>query len=246
MSLRIVGVRADGFHHIDAEFVSLSIYDVVTIDAGGDGLTIVGPFASGVPTDRTNLAVRALDLVKRTAHITIDKQIPAGGGLGGGSADAGAILRWARFADPIRAAEIGADVPFCIDGGRARVTGIGERIEPMEYEEKSLTMIIPPLVVSTPSVYRAWDQMGGPTGDHGNDLEPAALFVEPRLGFWRDRILEITGTRPQLAGSGATWFLDGEHSDTLAELRSEGATILTAKTMPAGEQGAAVGAGLID
>jgi 4-diphosphocytidyl-2-C-methyl-D-erythritol kinase len=230
-SLRIVGVRADGFHFIDAEFVSLSIHDVITIDPSGDGISITGAFATDVPADRTNLAMRALAFVDRTAHITIEKRIPAGGGLGGGSSDAAAILRWSGFSDSARAAEIGSDVPFCIEGGRARVTGIGERVKALEYEEKTVTLIIPPLVVSTPAVYRTWDRIGGPIGDHGNDLEAAALAVEPALAGWRDKIRDLSGQRPRLAGSGATWFLDGEHSNILAVLRDKGAKVLSAQTV---------------
>jgi 4-diphosphocytidyl-2-C-methyl-D-erythritol kinase len=63
--------------------------------------------------------------------------------------------------------------------------------------------------VSTPAVYRAWDELGGPSGANDNDLEPAALAVEPRLLAWRDRLGEQTGTTPRLAGSGAAWFVDG-------------------------------------
>ncbi len=58
-------------------------------------------------------------------------------------------------------------------------------------------------------MYQAWDEMGGPVSDNFNDLEPAALRVEPRLAKWRDRLAEATGERPQLAGSGSTWFVRG-------------------------------------
>ncbi len=61
----------------------------------------------------------------------VDKQIPSGAGLGGGSADAAAILRWAGHTDVEAEARLGADVPFCVIGGRARVTGIGEQLEPL-------------------------------------------------------------------------------------------------------------------
>ena len=64
--------------------------------------------------------------------------------------------------------------------------------------------------VSTPAVYRAWDELGGPTADGPNDLEPAALVVEPALRAWRERIGELAGVEPVLAGSGATWFVPGQ------------------------------------
>jgi 4-diphosphocytidyl-2-C-methyl-D-erythritol kinase len=66
------------------------------------------------------------------------------------------------------------------------------------------------MVVRTAEVYRAWDQLGGPEGPNGNDLEPAALAVGPELARWRDALAEATGTTPRLAGSGSTWFVEGE------------------------------------
>lgn len=64
---------------------------------------------------------------------------------------------------------------------------------------------------STPEVYRAWDDLGGPVGDNGNDLEPAALVVAPELARWRDELRDATGIRPRLAGSGSTWFVEGDY-----------------------------------
>jgi 4-diphosphocytidyl-2-C-methyl-D-erythritol kinase len=81
-------------------------------------------------------------------------------------------------------------------------------------------------------VYRRWDELGGPAGDTGNDLEPAALAVEPRLRVWRDRIGDAVGERPILAGSGATWFLEGERDNALAPLRDEGAAVIVCRTTP--------------
>jgi 4-diphosphocytidyl-2-C-methyl-D-erythritol kinase len=162
--------------------------------------------------------------------VHIDKQIPNGGGLGGGSADAAAILRWAGHTDLASASQLGADVPFCLVGGRARVIGIGEVIEPLPDETRVVTLVVPPIHVSTPAVYRAWDDLGGPTADGPNDLEPAALAVAPELARWRDRIGDLAGVAPILAGSGATWFVPGERDDALASLRSEGAAIVLARS----------------
>src|SRR5262245_23476974 len=160
LSLRVTGVRADGMHLVDAEMISLSLHDVLTIDPDGDGITTIGRFAAGVPEDGDNLVAKALRLAGRRAHVTIDQRIPHGGGLGGGSSDAGAVLRWAAFTDARAAAVIGADVPFCLIGGRARVSGIGEIVEPLPQVERIVTLIVPPLSVSTPAVYRMWDAMG--------------------------------------------------------------------------------------
>lgn len=206
VSLRVTGVRPDGLHLIDAEMVSLDLHDTLTFSAG-DGLEVVG--APGAPVDEDNLVRKALRSVGRTARVRVHKRIPAGAGLGGGSADAAAVFRWAGVDDLDLAASVGADVAFCVVGGRARVTGIGEQVARLPFETRTYTLLTPPLFCSTPAVYRAWDELGGPTGDHGNDLEPAALAVEPRLAEWRDRLEGATGQRPRLAGSGSTWFVEG-------------------------------------
>lgn len=236
-TLRMTGLRDDGFHLLDAEMVSLGLHDIITVDPTGSGLAAIGPFADGVPTDESNIVAGALRMTGRDAHVTIDKQIPHGGGLGGGSADAAAILHWADH--PVDAAglhaasTLGADIPFCLIGGRARVRGIGELVEPLPHVERDITLIIPPLRVSTPAAYRAWDELGGPAGDGPNDLEAAALQVEPKMRWWRDAIAERLGTPPVLAGSGATWFAEGRREDALADLVDEGARVVVTTTVPA-------------
>jgi 4-diphosphocytidyl-2-C-methyl-D-erythritol kinase len=230
LSLRVTGVRDDGYHLIDAVMTSLDLCDEIRVsdiepratsatsneDVGPphSRLEFTGPYADGIPTDSTNLVHRALDFVGRSATVSVTKNIPHGGGLGGGSTDAAAVIRWAGRTNPddvTASASIGADVPFCVRGGRAIVRGIGEVIEPLPYVDEEFTLVVPPLRVSTPAVYRAWDELGGPRGDNGNDLEPAAIHVEPQLAHWRDRIREACGIRPTLAGSGATWFVPGRH-----------------------------------
>ena len=209
VSLRMTGVRPDGYHLIDAEMVTLDLHDTLEISEG-DGLDIVGPAGTErIGPDDDNLVRRALRLVGRTALVRLHKRIPAGAGLGGGSADAAAVLRWAGYTDVEGAATIGADVAFCLVGGRARVRGIGEIVEPLPHEPRTFTLLTPPFGCSTPAVYAAWDRLGGPTGGHRNDLEPAALAVAPELAAWRDRLADATGVRPQLAGSGSTWFVEG-------------------------------------
>ncbi|KAA0233986.1 MAG: 4-diphosphocytidyl-2-C-methyl-D-erythritol kinase [Acidimicrobiales bacterium] len=218
LSLRIVGVRSDGYHLIDAEMVTLDLSDSLTVEAG-DGLEVVdltvdregvGP-AGVVPTGAENLISRALELAGTTAFVHLTKRIPAGAGLGGGSADAAAVLRWAGFTDLERAASVGADVPFCLTGGRARVRGIGERVDPLPYRKQVFTLVIPPLRCPTPAVYAAWDGLGGPSSSSGNDLEPAALQLLPELARYRDRLGEETGRTPMLAGSGSSWFVEGAY-----------------------------------
>lgn len=252
LSLRVTGVRDDGYHLIDAVMTSLDLCDEIRASeiaphqtssrpnetsnnvVPRSHLEFTGLFADGIPTDSTNLVHRALDFVGRSAIVSVTKNIPHGGGLGGGSTDAAAIIRWAGRTSPddVRAsATIGADVPFCVRGGRAIVRGIGEVIEPLPHVDEEYTLVVPPLRVSTPAVYAAWDELGGPHGDNGNDLEPAAIHVEPQLGQWRDRIREACGIRPTLAGSGATWFVPGRHPELDESLPD--AEVRVVRTRPA-------------
>ena len=231
LSLRITGVRADGFHLIDAEMVTLALADTLVVEEADEtSVSVDGPFAAGVPTDGSNLVVRALRAAGRTASVRVTKNVPNGGGLGGGSSDAAAVLRWAGFTDLEEASRLGADIPFCMVGGRARVTGIGEKVSPLPFEPRDVTLVVPPLHVPTPAVYAAWDSLGGPAHRSGNDLTDAAIAVEPALGEWRDRIAAAAGVEPVLAGSGATWFLPGHHEELAGRLA--GAEVILTRTTP--------------
>ena len=208
--MRITGVRDDGYHLIDAEMVSLDLADELAFTEGS-GLEVVEGHQFGFVDPHDNLVGRALRAVGREAHVALRKRIPAGGGLGGGSSNAAAVMRWAGCDDLGIAASLGADVPFCLRGGRARVTGIGEIIEPLPFVARTVTLAMPPFGCSTPAVYAAWDDLGGPTAAGPNDLEPAALVIEPRLAAFRDALGDATGQTPRIAGSGSTWFVDGAH-----------------------------------
>lgn len=246
LSLRVTGVRADGYHLIDAEMVSLDLHDLISLTSGGSGITASGPFSEGMPLDDSNLVARAMRLAGTAGDndgdnggdvaVHIDKRIPHGGGLGGGSTDAATVLRWRGSttspSDLERASLVGADIPFCLVGGRARVRGIGELIDPLPHVDRVVTLVIPPLSVSTPAAYRAWDDLGGPLADGPNDLEPAALVVEPELRRWRDMIGDRVGVAPVLAGSGATWFVEDERANALGDLVDEGARVVVARTVP--------------
>ncbi|WP_420624711.1 4-(cytidine 5'-diphospho)-2-C-methyl-D-erythritol kinase [Candidatus Poriferisodalis sp.] len=234
LQLRITGTRRDGYHLIDAEMVTLDLCDEIVVHPSTASSIEVVPSvgAAGaadwdIPSDRSNLVIRALELAGRTAHVEIRKRIPPGAGLGGGSADAAAVLRWTNrlavseaveavpatsrtqtpaLITPQQAATLGADVAFCLTGGRARVTGIGEIIESIPFRHQAFVLWTAPIQVNTAAVYRMWDEMGGPSGG-SNDLEAAALAVHPELAVWRDELAQATGRTPQLAGSGGTWFV---------------------------------------
>lgn len=211
LSLHVTGTRADGYHELDATVVSINApYDSLLIrPAARTSLTVTGPFANGVPDDASNLAWRAADAFGAAVEIVLNKGIPTGAGLGGGSADAAAVLS-ALGADPAIAVTLGADVPFCMRGGSARVRGIGDELEPLETPALVVVVATPPFGCSTADVYRAWDALGGPHHET-NDLQPAAEHVESRLVDFKRAVEVAAGVPAILAGSGSSCAVVFEH-----------------------------------
>ena len=235
LALRVTGLLPGGYHALDSLVVAVDApADTITISPQGVGVTasVHGPCADGVPTDDANLAVRAaLALLPADAglHLDVEKHIPAGAGLGGGSSDAAAILRALRDrygVDAARvdeiAASLGADVPVCVRGGVNRMEGRGEIVTSLEGGPAlDLVLAVPPFGCSTPAVYRAWDDLGGPTATRvvdapagwaavwgpiwANDLEPAAEVVAPELAAFRERVEAACGAPALLAGSGSAY-----------------------------------------
>jgi 4-diphosphocytidyl-2-C-methyl-D-erythritol kinase len=262
LTLRVVGRRADGYHEIDAEMVSVDLFDTLRF-AVGDGLVVdwEDPATSCTDLSRrqlvesggSNLVNRALALSGRRAAVRLTKRIPPGAGLGGGSADAGAVLRWSGLRDNRSAVTLGSDVPFCAVGGRARVRGIGERVDPLAFEERRFVLLLAPFSMDTGAVYRAWDGIerqrqehlagGSPRSDahgaEGNDLQAAACQVEPALVWWRDAMRSVVGAEPRLAGSGSTWFVElpSRHGSKglprVVEVRGQQGEIVEVRTVPA-------------
>lgn len=179
--LEIEGRLPDGMHVIDTCCQAIDLCDTVTLNAASDGGTLVcsvgGGMAAGVPEGADNLAARAAELLaERTGHdlrlaLAIEKAIPAGAGLGGGSSDAAAVLLalGRRFAvpDPAHtlrdlARELGADVPFFLSGGTQLSGGAGEGLSPVEPPaEQWGVLVYPGVPVSTAWAYRAWGERGG-------------------------------------------------------------------------------------
>ncbi len=225
--LRVTGVRSDGMHELESEMVSLSFGDTMEI-SDGNGIEILddtvalswlGSHLSGIPTGESNLISRALDLVGQRAMVRVFKRIPPGAGLGGGSSNAAAVLRYFGAIEPIeKAALLGADVPFCVKGGRAIARGVGEILEPLPYKWESFVLLLSPFGVSTGEVYANFDLMTGEWKGTGNNLEPAAQSCEPRLKKSKMALQSLSGTEPILAGSGSTYFIPGTFADV--ELQS--------------------------
>ena len=245
LGLRIVGTRSDGYHLLESLFVPLALADDVSVEVlaadGGQEVTLEleagsAPGSETVPTDGSNLAVRAAERFLEAAglrarlRIGLRKRIPAAAGLGGGSSDAGAVLRLcaALFPDgsarvdlPGLALALGADVPFFLAPQPAIVRGIGERLEPFEgLPEACLVLANPGISLSTAEVYRLYDrQPDGLTAPDAGPTMPAlsGLGGDPtRLSklptFTNDleapaiRLCpEVADLRDRLRGAGAAW-----------------------------------------
>jgi 4-diphosphocytidyl-2-C-methyl-D-erythritol kinase len=246
LSLRVVGLRPDGFHDLDAVTVSATDPDdIVTIGPrarAGIGIRVRPTGAA--PSDATNLAWRAAkallpELPVRGLRVHLEKNIPAGAGLGGGSYDAAAVLNLLGSHYEIPAArllelgaDLGADVPFCLQRLPARMRGRGEVLEAITgLPPLDLVIVAPRFGCSTPAVYRTWDELGAPRSERSieapagypgpfvNDLEPAAEHLEPRLRSFRERLEVIIGRPALLCGSGsayAAWFDDPDACDDAA------------------------------
>lgn len=239
LSLRILGTRPDGFHELEALTVSISAPgDTLWISPGPPGvrLEVSGPAAAGVPADDENLVARAAHPFLPADEglvIRLEKQIPPGSGLGGGSSDAAAVLRICeevfhvdRVATAEVAAAIGSDVPVCLHGGPAWMRGRGEQLEALTLPEPvRVLVVVPPFAIATPPVYRAWDELGGPRSERRlpppaplaglvdalvNDLEPAAEKVEPQLRPFREALEAAAGAPALLAGSGSACWIPFE------------------------------------
>lgn len=249
LALHVTGQRDDGYHTIETVAVFADIGDRIdAAPAATDSFSIEGPEAGALAGEdrNSNLVLRARDLLRATAAeagrrtspvaLTLDKHLPAGGGIGGGSADAAATLRalmrlWTledlSAAIRRKAASLGADVPMCLACAPLLATGIGERITPIHAMPALPVVLVNPRVhVSTPSVFTALAEKANPPlpraamaslrtiGDWTtwlgastrNDLEPPARSLAPAIGHCL-AALDATGAAlVRMSGSGATSF----------------------------------------
>ena len=176
LDLYVTERRSDGFHNISSLMAELSLFDTVTLSVlPSDTLTAVTETRGAVlPGDERNLATRAALLFCRRRGITasisvsIEKRIPMGAGLAGGSSDAAAVLRLLKSAFPAAyseeelsqiASEIGSDVNYCLHGGISRCTGRGEKLRSLSLPVAlPVLLVLPKTTVSTPAAYRRLDE----------------------------------------------------------------------------------------
>jgi 4-diphosphocytidyl-2-C-methyl-D-erythritol kinase len=172
LALHVTGRRPDGYHLIDSLVAFTRFGDRVTVSAAdADRFEMTGPYAVGLPTDTSNLALRALSAMRAAfgrddpVAISLEKNLPVASGVGGGSSDAAAVMRgladlWGLPADPDRLAQIGlglgADVPMCLFGRPLLARGIGDAISPVGgFPSLGIVLVNPGVAVSTAAVFAA-------------------------------------------------------------------------------------------
>ena len=226
LALHVTGRRADGYHLLDSLVAFAGVGDVVMLKPGPLSLQIEGPFADGL-SGQDNLCLRAARLVGAKAAIRLAKNLPVASGIGGGSADAAAVLRGlARMGHPLpaNAERLGADVPVCLLSAPARMQGVGEVVTALPaLPAIPLVLVNPGVAVSTPQVFAAMARRDNPPlpyiprfadltdlagwlGLTRNDLEPAALSIAPVIGQVLDGLRATGAAFARMSGSGATCF----------------------------------------
>jgi len=251
LSLDILGRRSDGYHELRSVMQTVGLYDTVEItdavrpDAGYAEETVsLSIEGSPLVPDEKNLALKAYRRFREScptlspAHILLRKRIPMQAGLAGGSADAAAVLRGLNrlCGNPFSTeklcrmgAKLGADVPFCVQGGACLCEGVGERLTPLPSlpEQFGIVLLKPPCSCSTPEIFREFDnapvlrmdtdavlaalqsgRLQDFTSACGNVLYTAANALHPEIGKLCDELMQL-GAKPALmSGSGPTvWGL---------------------------------------
>ena len=233
LSLHVEPPMADGYHPLQSLVQTVDWCDVLSfeeVDESGDVLVV-----EGEAPDESNLVTTALTLVREfasmpTVRVVLDKRLPIGAGLGGGSSNAATAIRASHDLGSLGASDmaavasrVGADVSLFLRGGTQMMAGAGERLTPLEpLEGFALAIVVPPFPLSTAEVYRRWDQMEGPVGEVvpdemlppvlrdgmpiRNDLLPAALTVEPLLGDFMADMRSAWDGAVCLTGSGSACF----------------------------------------
>ena len=250
LSLTVTGRRDDGYHLIDSQVVLLELADRLALLPGCSGLRVEGDRGRGVPIGVDNLAWRGLVAglggEPELACLALDKQIAVAAGLGGGSSDAAAAWRLGRAwrglpdgaageADLAGLVEIGADVPFfaaCVPA--ARVTGVGEAVEPATSDPTFVVLAHPPFGLSTAAVFG--ELRPDEWGTAPNDLLGPALRLRPELGDLLEAV-RSAGGEPRLTGSGPTVFTltaDPDRARAVAgRLRAAGIDVTLTRTRDA-------------
>ena len=242
LSLDVVGVRADGYHELRTVMQSVSLADGVEMRRSDEGFDLrVDPPHADVGPPEGNTVYRAWRLLcdrlgeELPVRVTLRKETPAGAGLGGGSADAAAVLRGldelfalglpiGELRDVGR--EVGADVPFCVRGGTALGEGVGETLSPAPSPpDHRLLVVKPRRGADTAKVYRAYDagtagaeatgrvlralrsgDLAGLAAAVGNDLAPVTKAMIPEVAELESRLIEAGALGASMTGTGTAVY----------------------------------------
>ncbi len=245
LALHVRARREDGYHDIETLFAFVDTGDRLIAElAERDAVLVCGEFASGVGDPPGNLVARALNALPRAQGlaITLEKNLPVAAGLGGGSADAGAVFRIVRelcgLPDDwhVRAEKLGADVPACVASTMAIGRGTGTELEPVENDMAGMAVLLvnPRVAVPTGPVFAAWDGKDRgplPPGSASkiarrgrNDLQLPAVQICPVIAHVLEGLNDTDPWMCGMSGSGATCFAlyeDPEHRDKAARIFAE-------------------------
>jgi 4-diphosphocytidyl-2-C-methyl-D-erythritol kinase len=237
--LNILGKRADGFHELETIMHPVALYDEISFSRGGNSIEL-SCNSPEVPTDPSNLVCRAAALflerarIKDGVRIHLEKKVPVGGGMGGGSANAAVTLAALNelHGNPLNdlhelAAQLGSDVPFFLQSRPALATGRGEKIEPLDFfralKGKWFLLIYPGFGVPTPWAYRHLEPPYGKPGKAAgliqalngadlsaaqfyNSLEAPVLRKYPLLELFQEFLKANGALVALMSGSGSTTF----------------------------------------
>lgn len=242
LALHVKGLREDGFHELQMIMQSISLADRIKLKKKSGGI-IVKTSHTELPTGEENLAYQAAEIfldqnpeIKQGVEIYIEKNIPIAAGMAGGSTDAAAVMRGlyqlfeleADFNDlRQKLGAIGSDVPYCLEGGTVYASGKGRILKPLPFiGEKYLVVVTPAFKISTPEVYKLYDDLKGYQKfdfdsvlanlkndkeidwelDYKNDLKKAAENICPEIKEIKDIFKNTKAEFTMLSGSGPTVF----------------------------------------
>jgi len=256
LSLGVGALREDGFHQIDSIVCRIGMYDRILLTPRSDGQLGFASSGYNAGPDEENLALLAAEKITELAPgrgvgIHLEKLIPPGSGMGGGSSDAAAVLcglnKFWELALPgdelaALAADLGSDVPFFLGTRSARITGRGEILEPVEICPMTVVIHTPAIHCSTAEVYAKFDEspaerifsqpvdiLAGPPSEWRDSLEnqlsAPAMMVMPELSERMELVREATGLQPHITGSGSAIFIpcddDAEADRVLSSFPAE-------------------------
>lgn len=242
IALHVRRRREDGYHELETLFAFVDVGDRLTArSAPRDEVRVIGEFADQLTDPFSNIVSQALSVLPRPdgLAITLEKNLPVAAGLGGGSADAGAVFRIVREAHglpkdwPERAARLGADVPACIESRACIGRGTGTELAPVENDLAGAAVLLvnPRVQLATGPVFAAWDgsDRGAlPSGaasviarEGRNDLEAPATSLCPQVAEVLAELRDGPAALVRMSGSGATCFALFRSHDVMREAAKE-------------------------